>query len=85
MLLTDADCSLLDWMFQHYSSVDIRMSRDRWDMEEGIVGGEQWQASTWDRTKTWRTGTGVTLSDAIKNLIARINEVEKEVVIWKPL
>jgi len=85
MLLTDADCSLLDWMFQHYSSVDIRMSRDRQDMEEGVIGGEQWQASTWDRTKTWRTGTGVTLSDAIKNLIARINEVEKEVVIWKPL
>ena len=85
MLLTDADFSLLDWMFQHYSSVDIHMSRDRHDMEEGIVGGEQWQASTWDRTKTWRTGTGVTLSDAIKSLISRINEVENEIVIWKPL
>ena len=85
MLLTDADCSLLDWMFQHYSSVDIKMSRDRRDMEEGVIGGEQWQASTWDKTKTWRTGCGITLSDAIKNLIARINEVEKEVVIWKPL
>ena len=85
MLLTDADFSLLDWMFQHYNSVDIKMSRDRHDMEEGILGAEQWQASTWDKTKTWRTGTGVTLSDAIKSLIARIREVENEVVIWKSL
>ena len=85
MLLTDADFSLLDWMFQHYSSVDIRMSRDRQDHDEGSVGGEQWSASTWDNTKTWRTGTGVTLSDAIKSLISRINEVENEKTIWKPL
>ena len=82
MLLTDADFSLLDWMFQHYNSVDIHMSRDRNDT---VGGNEQWQASTWDKTKTWRTGTGVTLSDAIKSLIARIYEVENEVVIWKSL
>ena len=78
-LLTDADCSLLDWLFQHYTSVDIRMSRDRNDE----VGNEQWCVSTWDRTRTWRTGTALTLSDAIKSLIARIYEVENEQAIWK--
>ena len=72
-LLTSKDKSLLEWMFQHYNSVDIRMSRDRSDS----IGHEQWQVSTWDSTRTWRTGTGVTLSDAVKNLIARIHEVEK--------
>ena len=81
MLLTDADFSLLDWMFQHYYSVNISMSRDRND----TVGAEQWSASTWDRTKTWRTGSGVTLSDAIKSLIARIHEVENEIAIWTSL
>jgi len=81
MLLTDEDFSLLDWMFQHYYAVDIRMSRDRND----IVGHEQWAVSTWDSTKTWRIGTGITLSDAIKNLISRINEVENEKTIWTSL
>lgn len=79
MLLTDADFSLLDWMFQHYHSVDVRMGRDRNDE----IGMEQWQVSTWDRTRTWRTGTGLTLSDAIKSLIARIYEVENKQAIWK--
>ena len=69
-------------MFQHYYSVDIRMSRDRHDT---VGGNEQWSASTWDNTKTWRTGTGITLSDAIKSLISRINEVENEKTIWTSL
>ena len=77
-LLTDADMSLLDWMFQHYNSVDIRMSRDRYDE----IGHEQWFVSAWDCTKIWRTSSGLTISDAIKNLISRINEVEKETTIW---
>jgi len=81
MLLTDADMSLLNWMFQHYNAVDIRMSRDRQD----TAGNEQWLASTWDNTKTWCTGSGITLSDAIKNLIYRINEVENDKTIWTPL
>ena len=74
MILTDADISLLDWMFQHYSSVSIRMSRDRNDS----ISNEQWSVSTFDNTKTWRTDNGLTLSDAIKNLIARIHKVEKK-------
>ena len=77
-LLTDADCSLLDWLFQHYTSVDIRMSRDRHDE----VGNEQWCVSTWDQTRTWRTGTGLTLSDAVRNLIARIAGVENNKTVW---
>ena len=81
MLLSDADFSLLDWVFQHYYAVDIRMSRDRND----TVGNEQWAASTWDNSKTWRTGTGITLADAIKSLISRINEVENKKTIWTPL
>jgi len=72
-LLTDADIFLLDWMFQHYNSVDIRMSRDRND----VVGNEQWSVSAFDKTKLWCTGSGLTISDAIRNLISRINEVEK--------
>ena len=77
-LLTDADLSLLDWMFQHYNSVDIRMSRDPHDE----IGHEQWFVSAWDNTKMWRTSSGLTISDAIKNLISRINEVENEKIIW---
>tara|TARA_B100000949_G_C14182453_1_gene408076 strand:+ start:588 stop:833 length:246 start_codon:yes stop_codon:yes gene_type:complete len=78
MMLTDADISLLDWMFQHYSSVNIRMGRDRND----TVSNEQWSVSAFDSTKTWRTSSGPTLSDAIKNLIVRIYEVEKNRTVW---
>jgi hypothetical protein len=81
MLLTDADYSLLDWVFQHYYAVEIYMGRDGRDS----VGTEQWRASTWDINKTWRTGCGITLSDAIKSLIANIHEVESEITVWKPL
>ena len=65
-------------MFQHYNSVDIRMCRD-WN---DVIGDEQWAVSTFDSTRTWRTGSGITLSDAIKNLIARIAGVENEKIVW---
>ena len=77
-LITDTDMSLLGWMFQHYNAVDIRMSRD---VQDG-VGHEQWTASTFDTTRTWCTGGGKTLSDAIKNLISRINKVENKKTLW---
>lgn len=79
--LTSSDTSLLNWIFQHYHSVNISMSRDHRDE----VGGEQWSVSTFGRTKTWCTGTGLSLSDAVKNLISRINKVENEKTIWTPL
>lgn len=77
-MLSDADVLLLNWMFQQYNSVDVRMCRD-WNDE---IGNEQWAVSTFDSTRTWRTGSGLTLSDAIKNLIARIAGVENEKIVW---
>ena len=77
-MLSDADVLLLNWVFQQYNSVDVRMSRDRNDG----VGSEQWCVSTWDQTRTWRTGTGLTLSDAVRNLIARIAGVENNKTVW---
>ena len=72
--MTEEDIQFLKWAYMHYNALDLMMSRER-GADPGTE--EQWSARAYNKHKLWCVGQGTSMTDAIKDLISRIDHTEK--------
>ncbi len=67
MVFSKEDLDCIHSLYYNFANFDIKLSRDRRDMQS-----EQWQMNAPNRSRTWLTGTGTTPTEAYDSLMKRM-------------
>lgn len=69
MIFSKDDLDVLNSLYYNFANFDIKLGRDRRDMQ-----GEQWQINAPNKNRLWLTGTGTTPTEAFNGLMKRMAE-----------